>query len=319
MTPPVSLRISVTDRCSLRCLYCAPSGRVARCSNEELLSLDEIAEVARLLAGRFGLTKIRLTGGEPLIRPGIERLLRMLAEVGAPVLALTTDGQRLAAMAEPLKQAGLHRVNISLDSLLPNAYAAITGGGILAKTLEGIREARRVGLDPIKLNMVVLRGVNEQEPPALVRFAIEHGCQARFLELMPIGEAASRFEDLFVPTKEVRAKLESEFRLTARWTAPQNTSRDFVAEDSAGRQAVVGFISPSSEPFCNGCRRLRLTSAGVLIGCLARDEGIPLAPLLRRAGGTDVAGLVAAIERALATKRRDGQFAQPRPMVGIGG
>jgi cyclic pyranopterin phosphate synthase len=319
MMPPVSLRISVTDRCSLRCLYCAPSGRAAKYRGEKMLTFEEIAEFARLVAARYGLTKIRITGGEPLIRPGIEDLVRMLANAGAPVLALTTDGQRLAAMAELLKQAGLHRVNISLDSLQPAAYAAITGGGVLAKTLEGIEEARRAGLDPIKLNMVVLRGMNQQEPPGLVRFAMEHGCQARFLELMPIGEAASRFDSLFVPSSEVRAKLESEFRLTAREMAFQNTSRDFVAEDRDGRKAVVGFISPSSEPFCGGCRRLRLTSTGTLIGCLARDEAIPLAPLLRQAGGQDTEGLVAALERALATKRQDGRFEQPRRMVGIGG
>ena len=283
------------------------------------MSYEEMAEFSGLLGAAYGLKKVRITGGEPLLRPEIETLVAMLAAKGTPDLALTTDGQRLAGLAEPLKRAGLGRVNVSLDSLDPATFASITHGGVLERTIAGIDAARRAGLGPVKLNMVVLRGMNDHEPPAMVRFAIRHGCQARFLELMPIGEAAARFEELFVPSSEVRAKLAAEFRLTPHPTAPQNSSRDFVAEDGDGQRAIVGLISPTSVPFCHGCRRLRLTAAGVLIGCLARDEGIPLAPLLRRKPEADLAGLRAAIERALDTKRQDGEFAQPRAMVGIGG
>ncbi|HSW50209.1 MAG TPA: hypothetical protein VLH09_08545, partial [Bryobacteraceae bacterium] len=158
----------------------------------------------------------------------------------------------------------------------------------------------------------------DHEIPALARFAIEHGCQARFLELMPIGEAAARFEELFVPSAEVLARLEKEFRLTPHPAGPQNTSRDYAAEDGRGQRAVIGLISPTTLPFCAGCRRLRLTTEGVLIGCLARNEGIPLAPLLR-SEPADIEGIVTAMERALDTKRHDSEFAQPRAMVGIGG
>jgi GTP 3',8-cyclase len=319
MMRPVSLRISVTNRCSLRCVYCAPSGHATGLSRGDGLSYEEMAEFSGLLSAGYGLKKVRVTGGEPLIRPDIGALVAMLAATGTPDLALTTDGQRLPGLAEPLKRAGLGRVNVSLDSLDPATFASITHGGILEKTIEGIDAARRAGLGPVKLNMVVLRGMNDHEAPAMVRFAMRHGCQARFLELMPIGEAAGRFDDLFVPSSEVFGNLAKEFRLSPHPTGPQNTSRDFVAEDGNGQRAIVGLISPTSAPFCNGCRRLRLTAAGVLIGCLARDEGIPLAPLLRRKPGADLAGLRAAIERALETKRRDGEFAQPRAMVGIGG
>jgi cyclic pyranopterin phosphate synthase len=283
------------------------------------LSYEEITRFVSLLQDRCRLTGVRITGGEPLIRPEIVRLVAMLAEAGAPDLALTTSGQQLAALADVLKCAGLNRVNISLDSLDPRAFAAITRGGVLDKTLAGITAARRARLDPVKLNAVVLRGLNDREAPALVRFATSQGCQVRFLELMPIGVAADSFEDLFVPAAEVRSTLAGEFELSPLPVHPEDTSRNFMAVDGLGRRAVVGFISPSSEPFCGACARLRLTATGVLIGCLARDEGVPLAPLLRAGSAPDVEALDGAIQRALSMKRRDGAFAQPRAMVGIGG
>jgi cyclic pyranopterin phosphate synthase len=243
----------------------------------------------------------------------------MLAAAGAPDLALTTNGQRLEELAEPLKQSGLRRVNISLDSLDPRTFAALTSGGVLSKTLDGIGAARRAGLDPVKLNVVVLRGLNDREAPALLRFAMQQGCQVRFLELMPIGVAADGFEDLFVSSAEVRFTLAREFGLAPLPVRPEDTSRNFVAEDARGRRAIVGFISPYSEPFCGACARLRLTATGVLMGCLARDEGIPLAPLLRGPSGPDVKALEGAVEAAFGTKRRDGAFRQPCAMVGIGG
>ncbi len=319
LRPPVELRVSVTDRCSLRCQYCAPATRTPRTAEEEVLSYEEITGFVGLLRTRYRLKGVRITGGEPLVRPEIEKLVAMLAAAGAPDLALTTNGQRLAELAEPLRQAGLRRVNISLDSLDPRSFAAITRGGVLEKTLAGIDAARRAGLDPVKLNVVVLRGLNDHEAPALVRFALGQGCQVRFLELMPIGVAACGFEDLFVSSAEVRSKLLGEFRFSALPADPEDTSRNFAVEDERGRRAIVGFISPSSEPFCNACPRLRLTATGVLIGCLARDEGIPLAPLLRRRSGPDVEALESAIGRALSMKRRDNEFVQPRAMVGIGG
>jgi GTP 3',8-cyclase len=315
----LQLRISVTDRCSLRCGYCTPENGSAKVAREEVLSYEEIARFVAAIKAQYGLTQVRLTGGEPLLRAGLERLVAMLAAVGATDLALTTNGQRLAEMAGPLKQAGLDRVNISLDSLSPATFAAITHGGILEKTLAGIGAALRAGLDPIKLNMVVMRGVNDHEVADLVRFAAGHGCQMRFLELMPIGVAASGFAERFVSSAELIERLAGEFALTALPIDPRSTSRNFVAEDQSGRWTTIGFISPSSQPFCGGCRRLRLTATGVLLGCLARPTGIPIAALLRSGSELDGVALIAAVEEALGMKRLDSEFVQPQAMVGIGG
>jgi cyclic pyranopterin phosphate synthase len=315
----LQLRISVTDRCELRCGYCAPENGSAKAAREEVLSYEEIARFVAVVQARYGLAQVRLTGGEPLLRAGIDRLVAMLAALGAPDLALTTNGQRLAEVAAPLKQAGLARVNISLDSLIPTTFATITHGGILENTLAGIAAAREAGLDPIKLNMVVMRGENDREVADLVRFAAGHGCQMRFLELMPIGVAAAGFGERFVSSAEVFEKLAREFALTALPVDPRSTSRNFVAEDHSGRWTTIGFISPSSQPFCAGCRRLRLTATGVLLGCLARPMGVSIAPLLRCGSEVDAGALAAAVEEALGMKRSDGEFAQPQAMVGIGG
>jgi cyclic pyranopterin phosphate synthase len=190
---------------------------------------------------------------------------------------------------------------------------------LLERTLSGIAAARAAGLNPLKLNMVVMRGENDHEIAHLMRFAIDHGCQMRFLELMPIGEAAAGFERRFVPTSEVQQRLREEFVLVALPVEPAGTSRNFIVRDRSGRSAIAGFISPYSEPFCTGCRRLRLTATGVLIGCLARAEGIPLAALLRGNPDGNGANLIAAATGALDMKRRNGAFIQPRAMVGIGG
>ena len=324
MTPygdrrPVSLRVSVTDRCSLRCMYCTPATRVPVAPRRDVLTHDEILRVVVAIGSHYRLEQVRITGGEPLLRPDIDRLIAMLAAAGVPDLALTTNGQQLAPLAGRLKRVGLKRVNVSLDSLNPGTFAAITRGGVMDRTLAGIAAAQEAGLNPVKLNMVVMRGRNDHEVTDLVRFAIEHDCEMRFLELMPIGEGATRFDDLFVSTSEVQDRLEAEFDLIELPVDPADTSRDFIAEHRSGRRAIVGFISPYSEPFCAGCRRLRLTCTGVLVGCLARAQGIPLGPLLRGERRADDAALIAAVEGALEMKRRDGEFIQPRAMVGLGG
>lgn len=319
VAPPLSLRVSVTDRCSLRCTYCMPAEGVAMAPRQQVLSYEEILRFVAELAARHPLGHVRLTGGEPLVRPEVDRLLAMLAGAGVPDLALTTNGQQLAGLAERLKAAGLGRINVSLDTLNPETFSAITRGGVLQKTLDGIAAARRVGLRPVKLNMVVMRGRNDHEVADLVRFAMDHECQMRFLELMPIGVAAAGFQDHFVSAADVRERLSRQFTLSALPVDPHGTSRDVVATDGRGGSTIVGFISPYSEPFCAGCRRLRLTATGVLIGCLARAEGVPLAPLLRANSDRDRSAMMAAVDQALGMKRRNGEFIQPRAMVGIGG
>ncbi len=278
---PVSLRISVTDRCQLRCLYCTPGPAAAARARRDVLTFEEIDRFVSVIDSSFRLTKVRITGGEPLIRPGIVDLVAMLARRGIPDLALTTNGQLLAEMAPRLKRAGLHRINVSLDSLDGGTYAALTRGGDLRATLEGIDAALGCGLSPVKLNAVVLRGYNDAEVVALARFALDHGCPIRFLEMMPIRGARSIFEDLFVTTSEIRARLETQFALEPVDRGAGQTSRDFLASDGYGRRGVVGFISPMSRPFCDECTRVRLTSTGRLISCLMRGPGLDIAGLLR--------------------------------------
>ena len=296
-----------------------PANGVPAAAREDVLSYTEILRFVCELKARYGLSQVRLTGGEPLVRPEIDRLVAMLAAAGVSDLALTTNGQQLAGLAGRLKRAGLSRINISLDTLNPETFTAVTRGGILSRTLAGIAAAQQAGLSPVKLNVVVMRGWNNSEVAGLVRFAIDHDCQIRFLELMPIGVAAAGFEERFVSTAEVRERLSEEFTLAALPVDQHDTSRNFVARDGRGRSTIVGFISPYSEPFCAGCWRLRLTATGALIGCLARSERIPLAPLLRGGREMDGEAIAAAVEQALSIKRRNGEFIQPQAMVGIGG
>jgi len=317
--PPLSLRISVTDRCGLRCAYCMPPQGVPLLDRDAVLTFKEIARFVRLAGRCSQISQVRITGGEPLVRPELEVLIGMLRRAGVPEIALTTNGQQLAQKATALKQAGLDRVNISLDSLKPEVFVRITRGGILHKTLEGIRAARQAGLAPIKLNTVVLRGLNDQEAPELVRFSMEQGCELRFLELMPVGEAAADFGSWFVSSGETRARLRQQFRLAPLPYDGHGTSRNWRVWDEDGRSAQIGFVSPHSEPFCSGCLRLRLTAAGMLIGCLARPQGIPIAGFLRDGDGERQQELYVALQTALGAKRRSGDFAQPLRMVQIGG
>lgn len=316
---PLSLRVSVTDRCDLRCAYCMPEEGRPLSPRSEILSYEDIAQFVRAVRAAYGVFHVRITGGEPLVRPQLENLIGMLAAEGIRDVALTTNGQLLAQKADALKRAGLGRVNISLDSLRPDVFARITRGGVLQRTLDGIEAALAAGLRPVKLNTVVLRGINDQEAPDLVRFAIGHGCQIRFLELMPIGEAAASFDRLFVSSADTRASLRGRFQLEPLPIDSSSTSRDYRIQDLAGRMTIAGFISPTTEPFCAGCRRLRLTAKGSLIGCLARPQAIPVADLLRNGATRDPGLILAAVEAALGLKRRNSEFAQPLEMVQIGG
>ncbi len=316
---PISLRISVTDRCQLRCLYCMPPKGVPKRARQDILSFEEILRFVRLVKSHFGLSKVHITGGEPLVRPGIVKLVEMLATEGVEDLALTTNGQCLGPMARDLKLAGLDRVNISLDSLDEKTYALLTRGGQLKCTLEGIQAALREGFSPIKLNTVVLRGHNDGEVINMIRWAMKRRCRIRFLELMPIGCAKESFQDLFVPGCEVRAHLEKSFALRALGYNPGQSSRDFLVCDCDGREGVIGFIMARSRPFCHGCRRLRLTSTGQLVGCLARGQGSDSRSLLRHNTQDMYQALCEIIQSQLLLKRTGGEFDTTRTMASVGG
>ncbi len=316
---PISLRLSITDRCQLHCLYCAPLGSREKPSPADILSFEEILRFVHVVKKRFGVTKVHITGGEPLLRRGVVELVAMLCGETIPDLALTTNGQLLGAIASELKRAGLHRINISLDSLNIDRFRYLTRGGELCNTLAGIEAALLSGLAPVKLNVTVLRNVNSHEVVDIARFGIEKGCGVRFLELMPIGPAAAGFADLFVSSQEVREKLVEAFHLKPAPSSPGKSSRDCFAEDGRGRKGIIGFISPQSDPFCHDCRRLRLTAAGRLIGCLARGEGPAIRPFLRDNDSRNVDALVEMIHSALHLKRNAPDFSTTELMARVGG
>jgi cyclic pyranopterin phosphate synthase len=282
------LRISVTDRCNLRCIYCMPPEGVPWRSHAEILRYEEIETVVRA-AARLGITKVRLTGGEPLVRPGIVDLVQLLAHVPrVDDLAMTTNGILLARYAAALAEAGLQRVNVSLDTLRPERFQRITRRGKLADVLEGIEAARRVGLEPVKINTVVIRGMNDDEVVDLARKTMEAGWDIRFIEVMPVGNGALAGDDWrerVVTGGEVRRKIEAALGELepAKVSVGGGPARYYRLPGASG---TLGFITPLSEHFCYACNRLRLTSDGQLRPCLLSDQEIDLRTPLRN--GADV-------------------------------
>lgn len=316
-TPPgLILRISVTDRCQLRCRYCMPPEGITPCGRDEILSYEEIAALVGCLQADFGVATVRITGGEPLARAGLERLIGMLADLSVPDLALTTNGLRLAELAPALKAAGLNRVNVSLDSLSPETFRRMTRGGDLQATLAGIAAAKQNGLFPLKLNTVAIREINDTELCDIVAFAIREGCEARFIELMPIGPGAELFREGFLPSEEVREILSVHFTLEPLGASRGSSARRYTVVDRDGNRGTVGLIASCSDPFCGECARLRVTADGRLIGCLARNGGISVRDRLR-AGS--LASVPEAVRCVLTAKRADRTFAQPKTMASIGG
>lgn len=316
MRNPFTLRISVTDRCQLRCRYCMPPEGIACGCHKDILSYEEITQLVRIIHETHGVSKLRLTGGEPLVRPQIEKLVAMLTDLAIPDIALTTNALKLAPLAAPLKTAGLQRINISLDALSPETFQRITGSSNVQAVLDGIHAAKHAGLTPIKLNTVVIKGENDHELIPTVRFALQHGYEARFIELMPIGPGADAYHDEFLSSDNVRQKLQTAFSLVPAVNEPDASARRFHVTDEHGRTGTIGFISSCSNPFCSGCRRLRITSTGELIGCLAREEGIPIRPLLRQ---DNDAAILDAVQTAMGGKRTNTLFEQARSMHRIGG
>ncbi|MGD8237145.1 MAG: GTP 3',8-cyclase MoaA [Armatimonadota bacterium] len=317
--PGITLRISVTDRCDIRCRHCLPAEGVTELlDRSDILGFEEITRVVQAVTAVAPSVALRITGGEPLLRRDIDRLVRMLSDLETGDLALTTNGRLLADLAPRLTDAGLRRVNISLDTLRPERYAYLTRGASLNNTLAGIEAALASDLNPVKLNAVVLRGINDDEVCSLVRFAAERGSQMRFIELMPIGEATARHGEWFVPTAEVRGRLKQEFEIGEQLPdtpAPARTFRGRCRE--TGLSGIVGFISPVGHPFCDGCRRLRLTSWGELLGCLMHGSGLDVRSILR--SGAPDAQLEDAVRSALALKAAGHRAHRRASMATVGG
>lgn len=320
------LRISLTDRCSLRCTYCMPADGVPWLQRSVMLTTEEIVRVARV-GVENGITELRLTGGEPLLRVDVVDVVRRLTALtgpnGSPEVSLTTNALRLPALAAPLRDAGLSRVNISLDTLDRGRFTELTRRDRLVETLAGIAAADAAGLHPVKINAVVMRGVNDDEVVALTRFAVDRGYQMRFIEQMPLDGGHTWDRTEMVTQAEILERLRGAFTLTevpGRGAAPA----ELWTVD--GGPETVGVIASVTAPFCGACDRLRLTADGQLRACLFSQAEVDTREILRTdgPGGTDE-DLLAAYRRCLAGKRAghdidDPAFLQPRrPMSAIGG
>jgi len=315
------LRISLTDRCNLRCVYCMPATGMHFAPKDELLTDEELLRLVALTT-ELGFRKFRLTGGEPTVRPNLPELVAAIRALpGVEEVAMTTNALLLPKLAPRLAAAGLDRVNISIDTLDPDRFRRITRGGELRKVFDGIRAAEEHGLAPIKLNAVVVRGFNDHEVADLAGLTLDHPWQMRFIEIMPLDGVFDVARERLVPSAESRALI------AARWGPltpeashdPADPARPYRLPGAAG---TVGFISSVTENFCAGCNRLRLTSEGKLRLCLLRSDELDLRALLR-AGATD--GELRAAVRAGVWRKpwghglKDGLLPVGRGMSQIGG
>lgn len=311
------LRLSVTDRCNLRCCYCMPAEGLPMRSHAEILRYEDLLKIARAAAA-LGIEKVRVTGGEPLVRKGLVGFLQRLSAVsGLQEVSLTTNGLLLTDVAGDLKRAGVDRLNVSIDSLQPATYAQITRGGRLDQVMAGLRAAEQAGLK-LKLNMVVMRGVNEREVEDFAALSLQRPWSVRFIEYMPtIREQAWRSR--VVPGAEILARLRSRFDLTplavSHMCGPAKPFR------ISGATGTVGIITPMSEHFCSSCNRIRVTSTGLAKSCLLADDNLDLKPLL----AADDHALQQALRTVIGTKQAchvlTGEFSGPQPfaMATIGG
>lgn len=309
------LRLSVTDLCNFRCCYCMPPEGVAhKLRRDQILALEEMAQLVHWLTRHAGVERIRLTGGEPLIRPGIEHLIRQLASIpGIREVAVTTNASLLAPKAETLKAAGLKRLNISLDSIDEARFREITRGGSLARTLEGIRVAKAIGLTPIKINSVLQRSSWQREVPRLLDYAAEQGFEIRFIELMRTGTEAGWCEAEYISVDEVRQGLGT----TVEPVATQDHSpAQRTRLDWHGAPLTVGWITPRSHPFCSRCERLRMDAQGNLRRCLMDATTLNLYQLVQN---NDETALFAQFYTYVAGKMPPREMASLTAMCQIGG
>ena len=294
------LRVSITDRCNLRCSYCMPKEGVSLIGHDDILRYEEILRIVRIAAG-IGISKVRITGGEPLVRRGACDFIASLSSTeGLNDISLTTNGILLEPFAVKLFAAGVKRINISLDSLNAEKYAKITGGGDLGAVLAGIAEVHRIGFSPIKINIVAMKGFNEDEIMDFAELSLRKPYQVRFIELMDVGRPALNHSSRYLSNTVIRELIGSHYLLER--ANGIRTKMDGPAEmyRIAGGAGEIGFISPLSQQFCDSCNRLRLTANGHLRVCLLSDEDVELRSPLRN--GCSDADLAELIKRAIAKK-----------------
>jgi GTP 3',8-cyclase len=316
------LRVSLTDRCNLRCTYCMPAEGLAWAPTEELLTDDEIVRLVGIGVHRLGIDEVRFTGGEPTLRRGLESILTQVSALRPrPEISLTTNGIGLARRAEAFAAAGVDRLNVSLDTLRPERFKAITRRDRITDVLDGMAAARRAGLNPVKVNTVLLRGVNDDEAVPLLRYCLDAGYELRFIEQMPLDAQHSWQRSEMITAQEILSHLREAFTLT-----PDPTERGGAPAERwlvDGGPAVVGVIASVTRPFCGDCDRTRLTGDGQLRSCLFARTETDLRALLRGGAGDDE--IAAAWRTAMWAKSAghgidDPGFLQPdRPMSAIGG
>lgn len=297
------VRLSVTDRCNLRCLYCLPKGHKDFDLPEHWLSDDEIFRVIKAFT-ELGTQYIRITGGEPLVRRHLDQLTQRLSSLpGLRDLSMSTNAVNLDRQAEKLKQAGISRINVSVDSLKPEKFAEITGGGQLNKVVAGLMAAKQAGFAPVKINMVVMKGINDDEIEDMVDFCLQHDFTLRFIETMPIGDTGLAATQHYLSLVDVRQRLQQKYELIPTVMSGGGPARyDLVA----GTSLRIGFITPISQHFCGTCNRVRLAVDGTLYLCLGQDHHFQLRPLLR--SGISDESLQQAIVHAISLKPERHEF-----------
>ena len=309
------LRISVTDRCNLRCSYCMPAQGIELLNHHDILTYEEIVTVTRT-AAEMGITKVRLTGGEPLVRANLTNLVSMIATIDTiDDISMTTNGVLLEKYASDLKKAGLKRVNVSLDTMNPHKFQSITRRSRLGDVLRGIKTAKECGLDPVKINVVVMRGVNDDEILDFARLTITDGWHVRFIELMPFAtgnphevhasHSQANMHPQFMPATEIMERLYELDKLEPSDTIKGNGPARYYFFPNAN--GTIGFITPISEHLCFQCNRLRLTAEGKLRPCLLSDDEIDLRPALRQKASPEQ--LQSLIMKAIQNKPRNHQLA----------
>ncbi|MFH0902166.1 MAG: radical SAM protein [Pseudomonadota bacterium] len=312
------LRVSVSDRCNLGCHYCAPRQRTG--GECHALTDDELLGLIAAIDETVAIRKIRITGGEPLLRPGLPELIeRIHWLLPASQIGLTTNGTLLGGLASDLRRAGVESVNISLDTPDPAKLAALTGRDMLGSILQGLAAARAAGFSPIKINAVLLRTFNGPHLADLVRLAAQNGCEIRFIELMPLGAAASMFDAEYVSAGEALECLRRSFAYVGP-LPDTSTARRHLLRDGT-QEIAIGLIAPVSQPFCSACDRLRLDCRGRLHACLRRNSGVDVAGLLAgaRGAGADRRAIRSRIEAVLASKWPVAEAWPRRSMATIGG
>lgn len=296
------VRLSVTDKCDLRCFYCLPEGFRDFEAPEHWLTFDEIERVIRIF-GSLGVSRVRITGGEPLVRKHLPELTQRLSALdGIDDLSLSTNAVQLARYATDLKQNGISRINVSLDTLRKDRFKAITHGS-LDKVLDGLMAAKQAGFAPIKINMVVMKDVNDDEVEDVVDFCIEHGFTLRFIETMPLGDTGRKAVDHYVNLDKIRTQLSEKFKMIPGVMPGGGPARYMQV---VGTDLRVGFITPKSQHFCETCNRVRLAADGTLYLCLGQDDKLELRPMLR--GGASDSELEDAILDAIARKPERHEF-----------